>query len=61
MQAFKYVSIPRIFLMLKITNVFMYLLNKIHETILDLQKKAQSRWFTEKNPKPQKISKEIFG
>lgn len=41
MHAFKYVSIPRIFLMLKFTKVFMYLQNKIHETILDLEKKAQ--------------------
>lgn len=36
MHAFKYMSNPRIFLLLKITDVFMYLLNKIHETILDL-------------------------
>jgi len=36
MRAFKYDSIPRIFLMLKITSVFMYVLNNIYQTVLDL-------------------------
>lgn len=61
MHAVKCVSSPRVFLMLKNTSVFMYLLNKIHKSILDLWKKAERvDGLLEQNQTPENYQRNIL-